>query len=143
IYEWALMHYNAQNTARADELFTRFVETEPQSEWADDARLLLAESRYFEKQYEAAREAFRSLSEDEAADEFVRERSLLFLMTIATHLEDWKDLQVTGRSLAEQFPGGRHEQEAQYRQAEAAVQLEDFETAKTILKDLGQRHEEP
>jgi cellulose synthase operon protein C len=143
LYEWALMHYNAGNTARANELFARFVETAPENEWADDARLLLAESLYFDNKYEQAREAFRALSEDKAADEFVRERSLLFLMTIASHLEDWKDLQSSARTLAEQFAAGRHEQEARYRQAEAALQLEDFATAKDILTDLASRHEEP
>jgi cellulose synthase operon protein C len=142
IYEWALMHYNAGNTARSDELFTRFVETAPENEWADDAKLLLAESLYFDNRHEEARQAFRALSEDKAADAFVRERSLLFLMTIASHLQDWKDLQTSAQTLAEQFAGGRHEQEARYRQAEAALHLEDFETAKTILTDLASRHEE-
>src|SRR5690606_32257697 len=60
IYEWALMHYNAGSTARANELFTRFVETAPENEWADDARLLLAESLYFDNKYTEAREAFRA-----------------------------------------------------------------------------------
>jgi cellulose synthase operon protein C len=142
VYEWALMHYNADNTARADELFKRFLETDPQSEWADDARLVLAESLYFGNKHEDAQKAFQTLSEDKAADDFVRERSLLFLMTIAAQLEDWKPLQTSARNLAEQFPAGKHEQEARYRQAEAAVHLEDFETAKSILSDLATRHDD-
>ena len=137
--EWALMHYNAQAFDRANELFEKLVEEQPNSSWADDAQMLLAESDYFAQKYDSAREAFRELIGQDTTDAFVRERSLLLLMDVAVKLDDWKDAAAMADRLAKRFPDSEHRWEAAYRRGEAKLRLNQHAEAAQIFGGLVQQ----
>lgn len=138
IHEWALLHYNAQDYARSDELFQRLITTRPDSELADDAKLYLGESQFFGDKLDAARESFASLVADPQADEFVRQRALVLLMDIDWERKDWPAVISTARDLSDKFPQGDQRPFAQYRLGEALLQtgqVNDAITALSLLHD--------
>ncbi|MBX3436940.1 MAG: tetratricopeptide repeat protein, partial [Planctomycetaceae bacterium] len=140
INEWALLYYNAEQFDRSDELFRLLIAETPQSQWADDAKLLLAESDFFADRFEAARDAFRSLVSDPQTDEFVRQRALLLLVDAAVELEDWKTVSETATDLrtllVEKAPETSDRWYAEYRLAEAALRAGEARGAADQLQKL-------
>ncbi|MFV0443561.1 MAG: tetratricopeptide repeat protein [Planctomycetaceae bacterium] len=136
IHEWALLHYNANDYARSDELFQRLVALRPTSDLADDAKLYLGESQFFGKKYETAKPAFTALSKDPQADDFVRQRALVLLLDIAWEEKDWATVATIARELIDAFPQGDQVPFAQYRLGEALLQTGDAAAALEVLQPL-------
>ncbi|MGE0377109.1 MAG: tetratricopeptide repeat protein [Planctomycetaceae bacterium] len=140
VNEWALLHYNTEQFERSDELFRLLIRETPDSKWADDARLLLAESDYFADRFEQARDAFREILSNPATDEFVRKRALLLLVDSAAELEDWKQVSEAAgtlrKLLLEQSPESADRWYLEYRLAEAALRGGEPESAAVQLKSL-------
>jgi TolA-binding protein len=142
--EWALLHYNNKDYERSDELFRLLISESPKSEWADDARLLLAESEFFADKFEAARTSFRQIVSDPAADEFVRQRALLLLIDSAVALTDWETVTEAATALRELLrqssPDDHDRWYAEYRLGEAKLRREDWQGAALDLKQLIDQH---
>ncbi len=146
INEWALLHYNADDFARSDELFRLLIDETPNSQWADDARLLLAESEFFAERFEQARDAFREIVGDASTDDFVRKRALLLLIDTAHALSDWEALADAAAALSkilqQQAPESADRWYAEFRRGEAALRRGDSEAAAAALKKLADEHAE-
>jgi len=136
INEWALLSYENQRYGRSDELFTRLVEQCPESELTDDAKLYLAESRFFADEQETAQAAFAALVDDPQADEFVRHRASLLLLDITADREQWEQLLKYADRFREQFPNSEQQAYARYRAGEAALQSEQLDRAVEALTAL-------
>lgn len=146
--EWALLNYEAENYARADEIFQRLVNEVPNSSLADDARLSLAESELVAGHVDAARQAFqRLLSNDQTSPE-VRERALYQLIAVAVEQQQWSDVSRLTDELRNRFPEGRYAAYAAFYKAEALLRqakpsAEDLTTARKLLLALKAEQDTP
>lgn len=138
IFEWADLNYAAKNYARSDELYALLISERPDSDLADDAQLILAESQRFDGDLVAARSAFEKLLADPTADEFVRRRSLVHLTDLAAEAKDWGLSLKAARQLRAEFPNSEHRQYADFRIAEALVQTKQHTEATPVLLTLRQ-----
>lgn len=136
IFEWADMYYNAENFTRADELFKLLIEKTPQSELADDAGLILAESLRFSGKNNEAEIAFRKLTSSEEADDFVKQRCYIHLVDLGAERQNWESVLQDATTLQDQFPENEHQLYLQYRMAEASLQTKKITQASERLEDL-------
>ncbi|MCA8986990.1 MAG: tetratricopeptide repeat protein [Planctomycetaceae bacterium] len=91
--EWALLHYEAQQYEKADEIFQKLVTETPNSDRADDASLSLAESEFISGKLKEARSRLETLLASNQADPYVTERSLYQLVMIAVSQKDTAAIQ--------------------------------------------------
>ncbi len=143
INEWALVNYKAGQFERSDELFRKLIQERPDSDWSDDARLLLAESDFFADRLEPARQAFRELAADERADDFVRQRSLVLLLDIGAKRDDWSDVTQIAGDLIARYPDSDHRAYADYRLGESLLRSGKFDEARPLFESLIARRNEP
>ncbi|MCA9077168.1 MAG: tetratricopeptide repeat protein [Planctomycetaceae bacterium] len=136
INEWALLHYGVQDFDRAAELFTLLLDERPDSEWADDARLLIAENDYFSDRWEAARDQFIDIVRDDSTDDFVQKKALTLLVDSAVQLDDWEVVKVAATQLRDSFPDDKERWYAEYRLGESALRNGDPGGAESILSAL-------
>ena len=102
--EWALLNYNQENYTEADRLYELLIRESPQSDRADDARLILAESDFMAGRIQAAKKVFEKLSTDVAADDNVQRRALYQLTGIELELEKWDVLKTISERYSKKFP---------------------------------------
>ena len=138
INEWADLSYNAKDYDRSDELYALLLTERPESDLADDAKLILAESLRFSDRLEDAREAFKTLSQAPGADDFVRQRAFVHLLDLAAESSDWPAVLESARRLASDFPESDHTSYVQYRTGEALLQMKEYEDAADTLGSLNQ-----
>ncbi|MBL8851991.1 MAG: tetratricopeptide repeat protein, partial [Planctomycetaceae bacterium] len=142
INEWALLSYEGRRFERSDELFALLVEQRPDSDLADEARLYLAESRYFAGEVDEAGAEFAKLADDPRADDFVRHRSSVLLLDIAADRERWDELLQRAERFQQQFPASAQLAYAQYRAGEAALQADNLDRAISELTALAAKTDE-
>lgn len=123
--EWALMNYEAENFARADDIFRRLVKETPDSPLADNARLSLAESDLVAGKLDQAKKAFEELSTSDKSDAEVKERSAYQLLILAVEQKRWADVRPLSERLERDFPESRYRTYARYAQAEAILSNAD------------------
>jgi len=81
--EWALLHYESEQFALADQVFEILLKETPNSDRADDALLSLAESDFVDGEIESARQRLDMLLEQKQIDEFVKRRALYQRVMVA------------------------------------------------------------
>ncbi|MBX3448817.1 MAG: tetratricopeptide repeat protein [Planctomycetaceae bacterium] len=145
--EWARLNYDAEQYARADEVFRMIVDRTPDSDLADDARLSLAESDLIAGKLEPAAREFLALWESPKSDSAVRERAVYQLLVIALEQQNWKDVRRWADALIEAFPESEDRPYAEYARAEALLAnpetAADVPTARKLLTSLQTRSTEP
>jgi len=134
--EWALVLYENEQYAGADEVFTRLVKEHPDSRHAPAARYSLAESDLINGQLEPAKSAFAELTNDAKAAADVQEDSLYRLIGIAVETEAWQDVVEHSNELTKRFPNSSYLTEAKFRLADGEVRLGRSELAERLLSDL-------
>lgn len=141
--EWAMLHYEAEDYARADELLRKLVVEFPNSDRADDAQLILAQSDFLADRAEEARERLESILASTTADDGVRRRSLLELVLIHSVAEEWDAVVKTANQYLSKysepdplFPYAHYAAEIRYQLAEAQVELDEVQQAKTTLAEV-------
>lgn len=141
--EWGLLHYEAEDYDRADEIFKILLAETPDSDRADDAKLTLAESDFAAAEFDKARKAFSELAESEKSDEVVKRRALYQLVALTSSLEDWPALEKTCQQYLKDyktpnpdFPQVDFANEITYRLAEAESQQQKNKEANARLVDL-------
>lgn len=138
INEWATLHYKAEDFSRSDELFTLLIKEAPESELADDAGLVVAESLRFANKLPEAVTAFERLLQNPKSDEFVRERTLRHLLDLYAKMGDWQKVETTASTMQIEFPDNDDRDYAVYRLGEARLQAGDVENALKVLDQLRQ-----
>lgn len=145
--EWGLMNYRKEDFAKADELFSKLVQEFPGSALADNARLILAESRLVTLKLEnpdpetlgkldQVRDEFRKLAEESNSDAEVKQTAYSQLMGIGVAKKDWQDVSAIAGKLRTEFPSGKYLVTAIYRQGEAALNLGEFAQAEEMMRSL-------
>lgn len=136
LFEWADLHYNAEDYEQADKIYQRLITEYPASELADDAQLILAESLRFSGNAEAANVAFRKLADSDKVDDFVKQRSYVHLVDLGAEQQNWDQVIKDAQTLMKDFPESEHQLYLQYRNAEALLQTDKIEQANTELGNL-------
>lgn len=142
LFEWADLHYNDEQYERADELFGLLIEETPQSDLADDAALILAESLRFSEKTKDAVDRFRELATSETADDFVKQRALVHLVDLGAQQQKWAEVIQDAETLRSRYPGSEHEQYLDYRRAEALVHTDQWSDAANSIQDLRSKIEQ-
>lgn len=135
INEWALLAYESEQFDRSDELFRKLIEVAPNSEFSDDAKLYLAESAFFAGEVAKARTAFQELATSDTSDEFVKERSSLLLLDIASEERDWVGLKLTAERFLQKFPESKSSLYAKFRLGEAHLRTGELKETIDVLGD--------
>lgn len=136
INEWADLSYNAEDFTRSDELYELLIKERPESDLADDARLILAESRRYGGRGDDAVKAFESLLADPKSDDFVKQRSLVHLLDLRAEAGDWDKVLAATENLLVQFPESPNRAYARYRRGEALLQKQQYAAAIEELSGL-------
>ncbi len=142
INAWALLHYGTDYD-RAAELFALLIDERPDSEWADDARYLIAENDFFAERWEPARDAFLGIIQSEATDDFVRKKALTLLVDSAAQLDDWETVKSTAETLRDAYPDDKDRWYAEYRIGESALRTGNNEAAEMNLSALIEQRDAP
>ena len=136
LYEWAGNHFNAGNPARADELFTQLYETYPTSEYADDARLYVAQGHDQAGRVPEARKLYQSFEADAAATPQTKQDALLSWMNLEARVENWTESQRIADVIVQAFGNSPVSFDARFRLGEAQVQRGDYPNASQTLTAL-------
>jgi cellulose synthase operon protein C len=136
LYEWAGNHFNAGNPARADELFTKLYETHPTSEYADDARLYVAQGHDQAGRVPEARQLYQSLEADATAATQTKQDALLSWMNLEARIENWTESQRIADLIVKSFANTPVAFDARFRLGEAQIQRGDYPNAAQTLTAL-------
>lgn len=141
--EWALILYEAQRFAEADDLFRRLTNEHPDSELADNARFSLAESDLVAGKVQMARTAFAALAVDPKSDAAVKEDSLFRLIGIDVDAGQWKDVVASVDTFTKQFSESSYMPAVQFYRGNAQLNLNELAAAEKTLSELADRASEP
>ncbi|MGE5193912.1 MAG: tetratricopeptide repeat protein [Deltaproteobacteria bacterium] len=141
--EWAGIQYDAENSARGDEILRRLVADYPASNLSDDALFSLAESDFLAGKLDKARTQFTAIANSSGADAAVQQKALYQLMRLEADAGQWAALRRVCDDLMNRFPEGTYRQEAELRRAEADFNLADFKAAQERLLALKARKDDP
>ena len=138
LYEWAGNHFNAGNPARADELFTKLYETYPTSEFADEARLYVAQGheQATPVRINEARQLYQWFETDAAKAASTKQDALLSWMNFEARVENWAESQRIAQLVVQSFGGSAASFDARFRLGEAQVQRGDYPNASQTLTAL-------
>jgi TolA-binding protein len=141
--EWAVMHTQAENFARADEIFRKLIDSTPNSDLVDNARYSLAESDLVAGKLDPARKQFAELAASPKSDPQVQQDALFQLVSIESNQQRWDEARKFSRDLLTRFPESPHRWEAQFRAAEADFQTGQFVPAADALTKLKEARRQP
>lgn len=141
--EWALVLYEAERFAEADELFRRITNEHPDSTLADNARFSLAESDLVGGKTSQARASFSALAADEEADAVVQEDSLFRVIGIDADSGQWKEVIATVDQFSKRFSESRYLPDVQFHRGNSQLNLKDFVQAEKTFSELAARVGEP
>ena len=152
--EWAMLNYEAERYARADEIFKRLIAETPDSDLVDNARFSLVESQLSaidpkedaavkNKKLEEVKTAFRQLEQDPKSDADVQQDSLLRLMGIVEEQQQWDELAKIAESLRSRFAEGRYNTDATFYLAVSLLQRKQLGPAFDLLKPLTSAKADP
>lgn len=141
--EWALLHYEAEDYAKADAIFRRIVDETPQSPAAANARLSLAESALFAGQLDEAKAGLERIIDDAKAPETTRQRALSLLVSLAAERGDWESAESLARTFVSKHPEGRERPNVLYQLGEALLQQGDLDKAQEQLSQVAAMDDQP
>jgi TolA-binding protein len=134
IYAWAWLA-RASSQGVADELFGRLRRDFPQSEFAPDATLQLAERAFADKKYAEAQQLLAEISKP-GTPQAVREPALYLQGRVAAATGDWTAVDAKLAELIADAPAGELAPAAAYLRAEASYRRGDFDEAAKRLAEL-------
>ncbi len=101
--EWAWMHFSAQNFDRSDAIHRQLLETFPDSPFAGQARLSLAESLLEAGQLQPALKEMEAITADARYGDVEKERALFHVVEIQMTLRNWLAAIVATRTFLSDF----------------------------------------
>ena len=101
--EWAWMHFSAQNFERSDAIHRQLLEKFPDSPFAGQARLSLAESLLDARQLGPALKEMVAIVADARYGDVEKERALFHVIEIQMTLRNWQEAIVATRTFLADF----------------------------------------
>lgn len=134
--EWAAAHYQAQDYERADEINRQIIARFPQSAYAPNARLSLAESAMVDGQLDEALQQFRTLDENPDTPDNVREIALTNMVDILSARADWDQVLTLSARFRQQFADSSAGRQVDLFRAEALLNTNDYKQADELVTAL-------
>jgi TolA-binding protein len=101
--EWAWMHFSGQNFEQSDAIHRQLLEKFPDSPFAGQARLSLAESQLEAGQLQPALKEMEAIVADTRYGDVEKERALFHVIEIQMTLRDWQAASVATRTFLADF----------------------------------------
>ncbi|MBC7967167.1 MAG: tetratricopeptide repeat protein [Fuerstia sp.] len=134
--EWAWMHFSAQNFAGADAIHRQLLEKFPDSPFAGQARLSLAESLLDAGQLEPALKEMEAIVADGRYGEMEKERALFHVIEIRATAREWQPTLVAARTFLTDFSTSPLSPQVRQFAGDALLQLGKPDEAIPILNSL-------
>lgn len=136
LFEWAGSLFNGGNSVRADELLTRLYTDFPTSEYADDARLFVAQGHDQAGRAEPARQLYKTFENDTSVTESTRLEALKSWMNLEVRLKNWAESERLSTLVMQTFANTPLVYDARFNVGEAQLQRGDFTAAAKSLAEL-------
>ena len=146
LYEWAILNHDHQRFERSEQIWRRLIKDAPDSPFANNAKLHLAEADFDANRFDEAEKAFKELADSPQSTDEVKEWSLYQLVVLAVFHKRWSEVTTLGKQLQEQFPQSVHRFYVAYGQAESYLfplksTPKELSAAKELLNELRQQAE--
>lgn len=130
---WASQIFNAGNQSRADEIFTLLYQNYPASQYADDAKLIVAQGLDQAGQTPEARALYQSLLSDVNVPNETRLSGLVSWMNLEARVENWPESGRLSEELIAKFPMSSEALNARYRLGESLL-MNKTKTAADVIQ---------
>jgi TolA-binding protein len=158
--EWAVLHYDAEDYPRGDEILRRLIAEFPKSSLAGNARLSLAESDLIAGKTDQAKSQFIALASASVVSDagatptaehkktieqtrLLQQRALYQLIQIELGAKRWDGVRKFCDESLKRFPDGAYRAENDLSWAEADFNLGEFKAARDRLLQLKTKKDEP
>ncbi|RLS57595.1 MAG: outer membrane protein assembly factor BamD [Planctomycetota bacterium] len=133
---WAVNHAESEKFLRAEELYTQLLKDYPQSDFAAEAKLFIAQGHDQEGRIDPARTLYKELttSPDVAPEE--KEQALASWMNLEARVESWPESGRLAQSLLTDFPQSEYVLLAQFRVGESQYHRGQYQPSLETLSGL-------
>lgn len=135
---WAYLNLENQRFDRSDEIYRRLLTQFPDSQFAGQARLSLAESEMQAENLDVALKEFTAIAEHEKYGNAEKEAALYHVIDIHAARRNWMDVVRYGDLFAEKFSSSPHAPKVQLLYGEAMLDKQLFGEARDKLAPLRQ-----
>ncbi len=134
--EWAWMHFSAQDFASADAIHRQLLEKFPDSPFAGQARLSLAESLLDAGQLEPALKEMEAIVADGRYGEMEKERALFHVIEIRATAREWQPAIIATKTFLADFSASPLTPQVRQLAGDALLQQGNPDEAIAILNSL-------
>lgn len=134
--EWAYAHLQQENYARSDEIYQRLLDRFPESPFAGQARLSLAESQMQNQRLDVALREFKAIAENEQYGSAERQAALYHAIDINAAQRDWPAVIRLAQQFAEAYSNSDLAPYVQLLYAEGLLDQQQFQEARDKLSTL-------
>ncbi|MEQ9410372.1 MAG: tetratricopeptide repeat protein [Fuerstiella sp.] len=136
--EWAYVNLQNGRYARSDEVYRRLLDRFPESRFAGQARLSLAESEMQANRLDTALPEFLAIAQDGRYGASEREAALFHAIDIFAAQRDWQSVIRHAGLFADRYSGSPHAPNVQLLYAEALLDKQKLPEARASLASLRQ-----
>jgi len=134
--EWAWMHFSAQDFARSDAIHRQLLEQFPESPFAGQARLSLAESLLEAGQLEPALKEMEAIVANAGYGNVEKERALFHIIEIHAAAREWEPVIASAKSFLQDFSDSPLAPQVRQFHGDALLQQGQPDEAIQILEAL-------
>ncbi len=134
--EWAWMHLNAEQFERSDEIYRRLLKEFPETIYAGEARLSLAESALQAGELEQPLQEMQQIAASESYSEDARERAQYHIVEILATTRRWQELQAAAATFLGSWPSSQFAARVRLFHADALLQAGELQQSEQIIKGL-------
>ncbi len=134
--EWAWMHLNAEQFERSDAIYRRLLKEFPDSAFAGEARLSLAESALQSGELEQPLQEMQQIVANRTYTEDARERAQYHIVEILATSGRWQELQTAAAEFLSSWPASQFTARVRLFHADALLQAGELQQAEQIVRAL-------
>ncbi len=134
--EWAWLNLSNARYERSDEIYRRLVKDFPDSKFAGQARLSLAESEMAANRFDQAEREFQAIVATDSYGTVERQNALFHLIEIRAGDRDWARVREYGDQYLANYADSPHSPAARLLHADALLNLNEYDKAREELDSL-------
>ncbi|MEO2013971.1 MAG: tetratricopeptide repeat protein [Fuerstiella sp.] len=134
--EWAYLNLQHDRYERADAIYHQLLADFPNSPYAGQARLSLAESKMQASEFETALREFTAIAMDKRYPESAREPAMYHVIDISAAQRKWLDVLKFAKLFAMEFNASRHASKVQLFYGEGLLDQGNLSEAEQVLQEL-------
>ncbi len=134
--EWAYLNLQHERYERADAIYRQLLSKFPNSPYAGQARLSLAESEMQANELDTALHEFTAIAMDKRYPDAAREPAMYHVIDISAAQRKWPDVLKFARMFAMEFSASRHASKVQLFYGEGQLDQDNLPEAERVLQEL-------